>query len=63
MGFKLSMQFQKQHARILDPSVGNSSFSLKADWKPTFVNIGNESLEYEVELKKEVFQAWVLNQI
>jgi hypothetical protein len=28
-----------------------------------FANIGNESLEYEVELKKEVFQAWVLNQI
>jgi hypothetical protein len=41
----------------LDPSVGNSSFSLKANYGPTFANIGNESLEYEVELKKEVLYA------
>jgi hypothetical protein len=38
----------------LDPSVGNSSFSLKANEGPTFTNIGNEFLEYEVGLKKEV---------
>jgi hypothetical protein len=38
----------------LDPSVGNSSFSLKADEGPTFINIGNEYLEYEVGLKKEM---------
>jgi hypothetical protein len=30
MGFQLGMQFWK-HARILDPGVGNSSFSLKRD--------------------------------
>jgi hypothetical protein len=39
----------------LDPTVGNSSFSLKVDEEPTFINIGNEYLEYEVGLKKEMF--------
>jgi hypothetical protein len=49
------MSFQKRHAGILDQVLGIQASHLKLiKCQHTFVAIGSETLEYEVELMKEI---------
>jgi len=49
------MSFRKWHAGILDQVLGTQASPLKLiKGQHTFVAIGSESLEYEVELRREV---------
>jgi len=51
------MSFQKRHARILDQVLVTQASHLKfIKGQHTFVAIGSESLEYEVELRKEMLR-------
>jgi len=51
------MSSQKQHARILDQVLEIQASHLKIKGQHTFVAIGSESLEYEIELMKEILRA------